>query len=324
MEAGRWLVRMPVRVWDDFWFRPVSARNLAVCRILLCIVLYMYLLPRFPWVPGRGLEAMTWLPESLWKAPDSVLRRLGWEQSPPDLGDIKAIWAACAAATFLSLIGLRTRVATLTMSVTALYLLTLGVSWGKVSHGQSLLGMCLLVLPLAPSGRAYAVDAWLARRAGKPLMDLSPHHRWPVQLFQMTYGMMLLFATMNKMKRSGWDWVTSVNLRNLILRANFGNADPDPSWLAVWVAGEPYRWQMAAGAAVCTQALFILFVFVENRWFRAVWFTFALGFVVGLDVFMDLPNRGMMVLLGMFLPWAVLHDRFAAWRAERAGRVQPL
>jgi|GEM_PF-2414014 len=303
------LVRLPFRAWDTFWFHPTSPRNLAGTRICVSLAMLLFLLQRSPFDPSTTLAAVAWLPDELWM-PRKIVQwaRLG----PPTLGQIQAVWVACLVATSASLLGVFTRLATASMALLGLYLLVIPNCWGKINHGGNVVGMCLLILPLVPSGAAWFVDAW---RRGRDGSGLSPHHTWPVKLCQLSFALMLFFATYNKLTKSGLEWIFSANLRNNILAQHWSVPSPDPNALAMWVAAEPWRYQAAALGAVVTQALFVLIVFFENKWLRAIWLSFGVGFVVGLHILMNLPNPILLVTMGIFLPWQAIAERVAARRA---------
>jgi hypothetical protein len=296
-------LRRLVDLWNGFWFRPEHRLDLGIGRLLICAALALYLIPRSPFHPTAVFTAVTYIPEALWR-PISSLRFLGLE--PPDLGPMRAIYGVAMISLAAVAVGAFTRTASAVLAVSAGYLLLIPYMWGKVDHAYNVLAMCVFLLPFAPAGAALSVDAWRAERRGAPFPDRDPSYGWVLLLCKIAFGLMLFFATMSKIKKGGWEWIDSQSLRNILLAQNYARPDVDPSPLVPWVAAEPWRWKLAAAGAVTTQFLFVFIVFIRNRWLKALWLSFGLGFLIGLDVMMRLPNPVLMILLGLFVPWADL------------------
>jgi hypothetical protein len=170
----------PIRAWNAFFFRPVSARPLGLIRILFGIVAlsnlafcavdldYWYtdagLLPGDEaWVVAGGLQP-------------SILH---FYQDPITL---RVFFACTAAAAFCMMIGWRTKL----MSI-LFYMGMLSIHNRNLvsSSGADVLFMVFTFnLMLSPCGAAYSIDSWLASRRRGTLAEpvIIP---WSLRLIQI-------------------------------------------------------------------------------------------------------------------------------------------
>ena len=146
---------------ERWWFRQVDARTLAAFRIGLgatLLVTHLALLPELEALFGAGSWFLRGEVE-LWRW--SVYDGLA---SP---GALRAVHLALAAGPLLLMVGLGGRLATL-----AALLTTLQVFHGNgimLNSGDLLLRLWCILLLAAPATRVWSIDAWLARRRGRPL-----------------------------------------------------------------------------------------------------------------------------------------------------------
>lgn len=182
--------------WTRFWHVPVRAERLALMRILLGLALLTDQL--FQLVPNAmdfyGYSGVA--PAGLFDG--YQLRHWYWTvlvfntDDPAYLYPTLGIWVL---VTFLFTIGWNTRL----MNVLVWFLTMCFVNRNPniLSGSDDTLQMGLFLLMLGPTGAALSVDAWLARRAGKPLSAYIP--AWPVRLLQIELCVIYLSTGLAKL-----------------------------------------------------------------------------------------------------------------------------
>ncbi len=304
-----------LRAWNAFWFAPRSALDLAACRLVICLAFLEWLRQSGP--PWDDMSRLSHLSR------DHLHPRLyrprgffDWLDLQMIQGDtLNMLWVAAVVGMVLTAAGFATRLSSLVFGVAGLYVVSLSNMWGKVDHSHNVMGMCLLILPLAASGHALSIDAWWRRRRGRPLPEPDGRYQWPIQLYRIAFASMLFFASWNKLNTSGWSWVDSPSLRNMILsRGTLGDG------LTVFgeiLASSPLLWKPAAAMVIAGQLTFFLILFVRHPVLRGLFFASGLGFLLGLWLVMRLPNPNLMVMLMVFIDWTAL----IGWVRARTGGV---
>ena len=225
-RAERWL------------FAAGSAERLAALRIGLCSVLAARL------ATGRYAD-LAGQPAALFR-PRSFMHLL---PSMPSRGLTLALQAVGVCAAILAAVGYRTRLTLPAAWVAGAFLAAMPSSMGKVVHNDVLLLLCLLPLVPAPAG-----DAWsLGGRRG-PAPPPSVRYGWPVRTAMVVVAGSYLFVGLGKVLHAGPAWVTSDNLRWVMLASS--DAHADPNHLALFVAGHPL---LARGIAAATLAFELTF-----------------------------------------------------------------
>ncbi|RMH78790.1 MAG: hypothetical protein D6683_07145, partial [Actinomyces sp.] len=165
------------------------------------------------------------------------------------------LWAGVAAGGFM-VIGLASRVASVVALASVLYLLVLDAT--AFSHNRAFLVWILFGLSLLPTGRAFALDAVLARRRGRAPSTVG--YTWPVLLLRVVTSSVYLTSATTKLMNP--DWVTGRVLWDRTLVAE----DLIPAAFDGWVHQVLVsRWFFAvlAPAALATE----LFIGL-GLWFR--------------------------------------------------------
>ncbi|NNE11360.1 MAG: HTTM domain-containing protein [Ilumatobacter sp.] len=173
---------------DEFLGRPVSTRSLGVVRILVGAVTVMHLWPLLRDALGGDTyhdhfhhHYIAWMPE-LGPAGFTVLLAVG------------VIAALCTS------LGAATRVATATtFGVVAYHLVQ---STTHVHNNRAYLVAVLLILAMAPAGRSFSVDAWLAARRGAPLEPTAP--AWPLWLLRFECALVYAASGFSKLIDPDW------------------------------------------------------------------------------------------------------------------------
>ncbi len=137
---------------------------------------------------------------------------------------------------FLTLIGLFTR---LSSAIFALTMLALYYYWGHyknveayVHHHSWILVAFAVFVALAPSGRSYSVDRWLAlrgHRLGGPLLAESGP-LWPLRLVAFQVSAIYFWGAYNKLHPGFW---SGARMEHHFMRYFWGSDYPTWSWFPV-------------------------------------------------------------------------------------------
>lgn len=211
-------------VWNRFWFAPVAADNLGLCRLLFYALFFRIYGPR-DYTLWADVDHVFWMPSHLFEI--LRLQPLGHEA----LLVLSMLWKV---AMVTSAIGLFTRLSTATACILAIVFLGMPHSFGKMHHSDALGMLIFVALALAPSGAAWSVDAWWRRRRGRVAPTASGAFHWPVRFVQVMMVTVFFAAGVAKLRVSGLEWIFSDNIRNTIIW-HYYNFEP-PFALGLWLA----------------------------------------------------------------------------------------
>ncbi|HEY8155292.1 MAG TPA: HTTM domain-containing protein [Myxococcota bacterium] len=196
-------VRRAITAWFAAETHPA---NLAVVRITVFWIL-------FDRLKAGGFRRYVRLPEDLRIPPP------GWEAIlnalPLDETMVKAVQIAAVACSFLALVGFWTRTAAALSALLGSYVLVSLYLFGKVDHTYHHLIWFALLLAASPSGDALSIDAWLARRRGRPPPGPARAYALPIRLMWLLMGVAYFFPGLYKLL-AGPQWIWSDNLRFLL------------------------------------------------------------------------------------------------------------
>jgi uncharacterized membrane protein YphA (DoxX/SURF4 family) len=195
--------RRAIAAWFSAETHPA---NLAVVRIAVFWILYDRL-------KAGGFRRYARLPEDLRVPPpgwEAILRALPLDETTVKLAQIAAI-----AVSFLALVGLWTRPAAALSALLGTWVLGSQYLFGKVDHTFHHVIWFALLLAASPSGDALSVDAWLARRRGRPPPGPARAYALPIRLMWLLMGVAYFFPGLYKLL-SGPQWILSENLRFLL------------------------------------------------------------------------------------------------------------
>jgi hypothetical protein len=199
----------PLRAWNAFWFRPVSARPLGAFRVVMGVLTFINLAIYWPeldyWLTDHGL-----LQGAEARAVAGPLRPsvLQWVQDPVS---VRVFLVATMAVALAFAAGWRTRV----MGV-LLYLMVLSIHQRNMLSAagpDTLLVILLFYLMLSPCGAAYSLDARRAARrrgtAAEPLIV-----PWAQRLIQLQ--LCLVYFNTAVLKSAGGTWHNGTALHFII------------------------------------------------------------------------------------------------------------
>lgn len=300
--------------WNRFWFTAADPATLGLIRIFAgAMLLYTHLV----WTPAleQFFGAYSWTSPAV--AADFWGSQFAWSYFWW-IESSAALWAAHLAALLvfaLLTVGLFSRVASVLAFVGA-------VSYVHRAPG-ALFGLDQINIMLAaylmvgPSGAAYSLDRWLARRrAGGPLPSAAPSitANLAVRLIQIHMCVIYFFAGLSKMQGNSWWagdalWGAFANLEYQTL---------DMTWLAAWPGVIAFLTHSTAYWEMFFPAL------VWPRTLRPLWLAFAVPLHLGIGVCMGMMTFGLVMLIGClsFVPpevvRAVVQGRGRGGEAEAA------
>lgn len=188
------------RAWERFWFTPADSRPLAVVRIgagLLALAAW--------WSYADDLQA--------WFGPDGLLPtevvaawRADWGFSLFDLATtrtvVTAVFGAMGIVFALLLVGAATPIVAPLSAVLFASLLHRGPM--LAGPADDCLAVLLWCLAVGPAGRHYAVDRWLADRAGLPPPGPEPRARICRGLLQVHAVAITAAVAIAQVKEGAW------------------------------------------------------------------------------------------------------------------------
>lgn len=189
----------PIKAWNIFWFRPISARPLGVFRIILGQIVLAQLLLVWcdvnHWLTDRGIlqgDEARLVAGPLRPSP------LLWIQDPIS---VRIFLAATAVVAVATIVGWHSRISSL-----LLYLMMLSIHNRNVLTNcgpDTLLIILLFYLMLSPSGAAYSLDARrIAKRRGTVAEPIIVP--WAQRLIQVQLCLIYLITAILKCNGSSW------------------------------------------------------------------------------------------------------------------------
>jgi len=292
---------------ESFVFAQEDAHRLAAMRIgLFTLLAYRLTINDYGAVAGQPPELFD---------PVSLLKLLPSMPSPTvtTIVQIVGVVAALCAAG-----GIRPRVSFTTAFAAALFLNLMMNATGKIIHNDVVLTLCLLPLVATPrtASRVWAVrvrDRLVGDRRSSPVP--SPAYGWPIRTAMIVIAFAYLFVGLQKLRYSGFDWITTDNLRYVLYASS--DAQANPNQLALFVADHAWLAHMFAAATIATEIGFILCLpFAKLRWLF-VPAVVGLHLGIGLTMHLDYSAQALAVLI-VFVNWAYIADRVSERAALRS------
>jgi hypothetical protein len=287
---------------ERWLFAPGSAERLAAVRIGLCSVLAA----RLAFGPYTDLAGQ---PAALFR-PRSFMHVL---PSMPSRGLTLALQAVGVSAAVLAATGFRTRLTMPAAWAVGAFLAAMPNSMGKVVHNDVLLLLCLVPLIAAPIGDAWAVGG------RRPAAFPSIRYGWPVRTAMVVIAGSYLFVGLGKVLHAGPAWVTSDNLRWVMLASS--DAHADPNHLALFVGEHPLLARGLAGATLLFELTFPLALIRSRLLPLYVVGAVALHLGIYLTMGLDYSVHAATVVI-VLVDWPALADRVLARRGVRAVPVR--
>lgn len=251
--------RDPRALWDGFWHRPESPRNLAVARMLLAATALWIVLSRY------DLPSVVTYPPEMWTAltPERRLRFFMLF----GLGTERVLYATLHAALLAALLGVVPRLACFVAGLLLYHFAALETVFSTPNpylRGLTIPTLGLLVLSFSRCGEALTL--WPRPRAGAT-SAASGQYRWPLALVQVLFVEIYLFAGYAKLVTSGPGWVSADTVRGYLLALNQATGNTGPASWGYAVAGLPAAcWALAWGGLAFELAFPLVLVSTTARW----------------------------------------------------------
>lgn len=285
-----------------------AALDLAMLRISVVAVLLRS-------ASVASAERWAALPEAARTLPLGV----GWlvPHLPIDPATVRLAQLALWLVGGIALVGLFTRAALALLVPLAFYLLLVPQLGGAVFHDHHLLWL-LVILAASPCGDGLSIDAWRARRRGRPLPQRGRAHGAAVRAAWVVIGLVFFFPGVHKLAESGLAWAFSDNLRHQM----WWKWAQDPALLpALRIDRLPWLCQLLALLTIAFEFAFLPLVLHPRT--RALAVLGALAFHAGAEVFMGISFSVLWACYGMFVPWEALARRFELVGPEDASTERP-
>ena len=208
----------PIRAWNNFFFRPTSARPLGAIRILFGLLALANL-------AFSAVDLEYWYTDAgLFRGDESWVIAGPFQFSPlhffQDPASVRIAFLLTATAAFFFTIGWRTRLMSILfyMGMLSIHNRNLASSSGA----DVLLLTFAFNLMLCPCGAAYSVDAWLESRKRGTLAEplILP---WGLRLIQIQISVVYAFAGL--LKVGGNLWLNGTALHYVLNNTEVGRFD---------------------------------------------------------------------------------------------------
>jgi hypothetical protein len=292
--------------WNRFWFAPAPAEDLAITRLVFAGGVFLNYVT-------ADLHGYGDVPRGFYQ-PSALFQHLGLPiLDGARLAPIEAIWLLAWLALAL---GFFTRSAAIVALVGSLYLLGIRNSFPRMSFHSDIPTVFLgAIFVGARSADVLSVDAWLARRRGRPIALEPEEYGWPRQLARVFLAWMFFAAGVAKIRHSGFpEWILSDTTWISLVAANYGPIGHTPAPFPA-LGAALVRWSdaFATGLAALTQFTELLYplalVSSVARWILLPAMIALLG---GIWVTMG-PVFFVAVLAHAFwVPWSAIMRRTAA------------
>jgi len=321
--------------WEHYWFRPGPLVDLAIVRLIAVGFQLWHLAATRPLSAVANLQT---LPDFMY-APLVIVRVMllpfGWHYRPPEELMAGVYWATLAAGA-LALIGYRTTVSLLLFAAGNLFIQGYLYSFHEVHHPEAIVMITLLLLALAPAGRALSVDD-LRRRLravdeglrvpSDPLAGESRFARWPLLLVQWMFALIYLSAAFHKLSWSGLDWMNGWTLQYYMLQdalrwgsdsAGTGAGYAAAPGLGVWIGQHHGMMRIASWLSILFESTFWIVPLVPGL--ALVYLPIGVGFHATIYVLQRVSFFSFVWLYSVFVPWRDVLGKVGCWLAARIGR----
>jgi len=298
-----------VRRWQAFWFPAVPVRRLAVFRIVMTTYAFFDI-----WLVSGFISRYS-------RVDDQFYRALVILTPFPRLGPrlTSLIYAVLFVSLALAVVGCFTRPALWVAAPLYLWWWGTYYSFGAVHHGRITVVVALFVLAVGPSGHAYSVDSWRARRraarlgAAPPATDERDELAgWALRVMMVLVVGAYVLAAYSKLRVTGPGWVRGGALEAVMIK----NGTPAAMLLV------RHLW-LVHGMAVLTLLLegTAWLLFFRGR-IRDAYVVAAVLFHIGTLLVLNISFLGLVAAYLAFYDLEVGVDRIGAWLRRRS-RTEP-
>ncbi|MBI1789566.1 MAG: HTTM domain-containing protein [Acidobacteria bacterium] len=290
--------------WEQFWFAPGDARNLALARIVVAATALWGLL-------SRDLPAISGLPAEFWAAvpANTRLRYLLYPGHEPLERILEDLALAALAGLLLGVLP------SLCALISGLLLYHLAPLETIIWNPNPYIGaftipvLALFALAASPCG-----DAWSVGRR-KPRKSPAWAYTWPLRLIQVELTFIYFFSGYSKLRDVGWSWASAENMRLWMLTFNQGAERSVFEGPGLWLADHPALCLLMGIGSLAMELLFP--AVLVSRLARRVLIPAALAFHLGILVTMNIAVFYLPLFVVFLPPFDQSETRFPLrWRGR--------
>jgi hypothetical protein len=285
----------------DNWLRSSeknAAGNLGLYRIVYAIF-YLGMIASIR--PADILH----IPLAFWQPVPTTL----WLQAPPSAAILSGLEWVLVAALILLIFGYQTRIATATVAVVGIALISVQSSYGKIEHAPTFLTLYIpMVMAFSRWGETHSIDAALRARRGLPTTD--PHtanvyYGWVFKLLLLILAIQFTTGGLIKMFIPG-NWLQEWEvLRKLLIGHHLFN--PNPPRITLWIINTPLLYVLFQAGALTFETLF--FLALKNRMWRTLFVSMAVIFHALNELFLGFNFYYLHIIYLLFLvDWQGVYD----------------
>jgi HTTM domain len=291
------------QAFDDVFDRPGDVRTLGLTRLLFGPVVILHLGPTFnEWRDGTVYSDRFHVP--FWS----------WYPEPPRPLYVAVLLVGLVAGAAMT-IGWRCRIATAVAFAVVLYNLLLDQT--GFHHNRAFLTVVLGGLALLPTDRALSVDAWRARRRGRPLAPTAT--LWPLWLLRAMVASVYFASAASKLSNPSWRDGTVLFDRASRSRDELQHSPLPGALVDLFTA----RWfhSAFAPAAIATELFIAIGLWFPRTRYAAIWT--AVVFHVAIEVGADVQVFSLAGLAALTI-WVTARARDRSLALPLGSRLAPL
>ena len=239
---------------DELLGRPVSMRAMALLRVLVAPIVLLHLRPLLEdaW-HGRIYRDHFYEPYA------------SWYPALPRPLYVGMLWLAAVAAVAM-LVGFRARVATIVVWAVVTYDVFLSTT--NFHNNRAYLVIVLAALAVTPCDRELSLDAWLARRRGRPARPTTSPG-WPLWLLRFEAATVYGASGLSKLLDPDWfsgevTWDRLVRTRHLL------DASVLPPWSVDVLTNRSFN-TVSAKLVIATELFIAAGLWSRRTRYAAVW-----------------------------------------------------
>lgn len=296
---------------DTYFFERGSAYRLGVCRALFYS---FYLLQCFLYDPFQYIE----MPSEFWRPPHLI------SFLPPatEMSMNVAVWVLSISA-IVAAFGFRSRVSSAIAALSGCYVFGVINAYGIVKFHFCPMQMIAFILPFAPTGERFSVDAWIRDRG--VLRDIrAGRFQWPVRLSQVVFIVLMFTAGIQKVT-GNWLIQPASNMRDFLRYKYYVHGkykgEPLPEFI---LTISEYWWLMLGLGTAMVIVEFTCPIALNVRWRKIRFFyIFSLFLMQAILAFVlnTLPAFPWLCVYFFFVPWEILlPEKLRAHEVTRVSR----
>lgn len=222
----------------------------------------------------------------------------------------------------LALLGVFTRITTITTTILALYVLGIPQMFGKVNHAHHMVWFAA-ILASSPCGDALSIDSLVRRMRGKPTPQKAIAYTLPLHFVWILLGLIYFFPGFWKLWGGGVDWIFGDHLRNQMYHLWSTHTN---DYSIPWLAESKVLNVLGGLGTIFFEVFFICFIFTRRM--RVLALLGGLAFHNAVGITLRIGFYTLQWCYVSFIDWQWIKDRFlerpASAEAPRAPVPNPL